>query len=139
MAFKGSKQKFSKDEIIDILKRNVSLFKDEEEFVQYIVDLALFLVENRLLGGTELPAGEKGSSKRRAEKTKGGEDYFPPGPIEGLVGPRRKDLRRTRTRDEELYGVLKKHATKAESPICRMCGAETNGRAVCPMCGNMTF
>lgn len=135
MAFKGSKQKFSKEEIIEILKRNVSLFKDEEEFVQYIVDLAFYLVENRLLSATELPA----EGRKRPSEKKRTVHHAAHGPIEGLIPDQRKDLRRTRTRDEELYGVLKKHATRAESPLCRMCGAETNGRAVCAMCGNMTF
>lgn len=45
MPFKSGKEKFTKEEIIDILKRNVSLYKDEKEFVDYIVNLAMFLMD----------------------------------------------------------------------------------------------
>ncbi len=33
MTYKKGKQQFTKEEIIEILRRNVNLFKDEEEFV----------------------------------------------------------------------------------------------------------
>jgi len=45
MPAKTAKRTFTKDEIIDILKQNVVLFKDEPEFVDYIVNLALFLID----------------------------------------------------------------------------------------------
>jgi rubrerythrin len=126
MTYKKGKPKFSKDEIIEILKRNVNLFKDEEEFVDYIVDLALYLVEHRLLTQTEAsdlnPA--KPASDDRIQKR--GEMY----------------QRAGRGTSEELYERLKKHSRSAESEksLCRMCGAPiVPGRATCPNCGNMTF
>ncbi len=45
MAVKAAKEGFSKQEIIDILKQNVTLFKNEPEFVEYIVNLALYLID----------------------------------------------------------------------------------------------
>ncbi len=45
MAVKAAKDRFSKREIIDILKQNVTLFKNEPEFVEYIVNLALYLID----------------------------------------------------------------------------------------------
>jgi rubrerythrin len=121
MAFKKGKQKFSKEEIIDILKRNVSLFKDEDEFVQYIVDLATYLVEHRLQTAT-------GSDANTPER-------------EGQPSIiRRTEPYRTRERDEELLEVLKKHATQPPAhATCRMCGAPCEGQSICPSCGNMTF
>jgi hypothetical protein len=120
MTFKKGKQKFSKEEIIDILKRNVALFKDEEEFVQYVVDLATYLIEHRIQTSSTTPdptATDPGSA----------------------IMPR-KDLWRTRERDQELYGVLKKHAPHGQRPAnCRMCGAPTRGLVTCPNCGNMSF
>lgn len=126
--FKKGKQKFTQQEIIDILKRNVNLFKDEEEFVQYIVDLALYLVEHRLYTGNETH-----------------HDSFPIKPTaaaEPIIMKRDDRYRRTRERDEELYQVLKKHSTRSDvqQNHCRMCGAPVSGgRAICSNCGNMVF
>ncbi len=123
MTFKKGKQKFAKEEIIDILKRNVNLFRDEEEFVQYIVDLAMYLVEHRLQTQTE--AGER--------------TYSPFATPVGIE-KRQEQFKRTRGRDEELLQVLKKHSTRHDAVLhCRMCGSQVIGRATCPNCGNMTF
>jgi hypothetical protein len=48
MAVKVARESFSKEEIIDILKRNVTLYKGERDFVDYIVNLAMFLIEQQL-------------------------------------------------------------------------------------------
>ncbi|MDX2175263.1 MAG: hypothetical protein SF028_02225 [Candidatus Sumerlaeia bacterium] len=45
MAIKAAREHFTKDEIIDILKRNVSLYKNERDFVEYIANLAAYLAE----------------------------------------------------------------------------------------------
>lgn len=121
MTFKTGKQKFSKEEIIDILKRNISLYRDEEEFVQYIVDLAMYLVEHRIYNGSD----HGGEGRPRSEDT---------GPVR-----RRKDgLVKT---DHEVYTQLKKHSTRSDArpALCRMCGAPTHGKVTCPNCGNMSF
>jgi hypothetical protein len=122
MVMKKARQNFSKEEIIEILKRNVNMFRDEEEFVQYIFDLAMYLVEHRLrtMGGNDVPQPEA-----------------LPTQLSSIV--RRDDqFQRTRERDEELYKVLRKHATRADGDVyCRMCGAPTGGRGVCPNCGGM--
>lgn len=123
MVFKKGKQKFTQQEIIDILKRNVNLFRDEEEFVQYIVDLALYLVEHRLYTGNET------------------QEHYPiRSATQPVIVKRNERYMRTRERDEELYHVLKKHSTRTDvGNCCRMCGAPANGRATCPNCGNMVF
>ncbi len=46
MAIRPAQQIFKRDEIAEILRRNVSLYKDEDGFVDYLVDLTRFLVEN---------------------------------------------------------------------------------------------
>ncbi|PKO14662.1 hypothetical protein CVU37_14305 [candidate division BRC1 bacterium HGW-BRC1-1] len=132
MTFKRGKQKFTKGEIIDILKRNVSLFRDEDEFVQYIVDLAMYLVEHRLYNTSE--AGDAGESAAPAQEV-----ISPTKTPEGIE--KRSDrFTRTRERDKELYRVLKKHSTRSEMKTnCRMCGAPTGGAAICPNCGNMAL
>lgn len=115
-----SKQKFTRDEIIEILKRNMSVYREDEKFVQYIVDLATYLVEYRL------------NLAREAERVKEA--------LTEAQSRRQTILSRTYQRDVELHGVLLKHASKPEiKASCRMCGAPVNGRMVCFHCGNMTF
>jgi rubrerythrin len=131
MTFKRGKQKFTKEEIIDILKRNVSLFRDEDEFVEYIVNLAMYLVEHRLMSATE------------AEARANNDTPLPPGPPvpqNPAIEKRPERYTRNRERDQELYRALRKHSTRSDvEPNCRMCGAPTRGRAICPNCGNMAF
>jgi len=45
MAVKAAKEKFTRQDIIDILQQNVVLYKNEPEFVDYIVNLALYLID----------------------------------------------------------------------------------------------
>ena len=48
-------KKMNKEQIIEILKTNVGLYKDEPEFVEYIVNLAMYLIEYQ-----KLDEGQKG-------------------------------------------------------------------------------
>lgn len=115
--FLKGKQKYTRDELLDILKRNVNVFKDDEIFTQYMIDLAAFLVEYRnhfaRVKAQQAPVTETGEIKRQW-------------------------LSRTRERDQELERVLSKHASSAGPDAnCRMCGAPTGGQMTCPHCGNM--
>ncbi len=56
MAIKAARDSFRKDDIIEILKRNVALYKDEKEFVDYIVNLAMYLMD-QYYGPGEGPQG----------------------------------------------------------------------------------
>ncbi|MCB2155705.1 hypothetical protein KQI84_12535 [bacterium] len=52
MAIRSARESFSKDDVIEILRRNVTLYKNEPEFVEYIVNLALYLIDQAYcLGG----------------------------------------------------------------------------------------
>ena len=44
-AYQSAKQSFTHDEIVEIIRKNVELYKNETRFADYIVDLALYLVE----------------------------------------------------------------------------------------------
>ena len=44
-AYQSAKKNFTREEIIEILKKNVDLYKGDPNFTSYIVDLALYLVE----------------------------------------------------------------------------------------------
>ncbi len=63
MAVTHPKRTLTKDEIIDILRRNARLFKDEPEFVNYIVDLAMYLIEQYLDRGAEKQAPFRATAK----------------------------------------------------------------------------
>lgn len=56
MGIKTAKNTFSKIDVIDILKQNVVLYKDEPEFVEYIVNLALYLIDQTYLKSGERPS-----------------------------------------------------------------------------------
>jgi rubrerythrin len=115
------KQKVTRDELLETLRRNVLLYRDDEVFVQYVIDLALYLVEYRLYQGRELEKAKEVISK----------------PVKATIQP--QQLAETKKRDKELQAVLKRHATnKPKTLQCRMCGAPTEGKVICPHCGNMT-
>jgi rubrerythrin len=115
------KQKMTREELVEALRRNVLQYREDGEFVQYIIDLALYLVEYRLYQGRELEKAKEVVTKASSS-------------TEDLLR-----LSVTRKRDQELQAVLKRHATaKAPNSTCRMCGAPTGGKTVCPHCGNMT-
>jgi hypothetical protein len=114
------KQKMSREELVEALRRNVLQYRDDGEFVQYVIDLALYLVEYRLHQGREAEMAREiiAAKPKSVDMAK---------------------LAETRKRDQELQAVLKRHAKpKAKNAACKMCGAPTEGKAICPHCGNMT-
>jgi len=128
MAYRKGKQQFTKEEIIEILRRNVNLFRDEDEFVDYIVELALYLVEHRMQTQTEAtdgsaappaaPAGDEVFEKRQEPFRRGS---FSPS-------------------DAEVHDVLERHLRDPDTEVvmCRVCGATTAKKnKVCPVCGAM--
>lgn len=48
MSIKPARQSFNREEILDIIRRNVALYKDEEGFVEYLTDLAAYLFQYAL-------------------------------------------------------------------------------------------
>lgn len=118
MNSRPGKQKYTREELMDIMKRNAHLFKDDEVFTQYVIDLATFLVEYRL-------------HVARESSVTTPDPYSP--------SPKRTWLSRTRERDQDLERVLKKHASHLDPDArCKLCGGATGGRITCPNCGNMT-
>jgi rubrerythrin len=125
MTFKKSKQQFTKEEIIEILKRNVNLFKDEDEFVDYIVELALYLVEHRMQTQTAASDIQKKSQQSDSVFEKREEPFQ-----KGSFGPS----------DVELHNLLRRHSRGQEGQVtmCRVCGASVpEGNKLCPICGSL--
>lgn len=135
MTYKKGKQQFTKEEIIEILRRNVNLFKDEDEFVDYIVELALYLVEHRMQTQTEV----SGESVQGAKKPPEQEEVF-----EKRQEPfRRGSFWRS---DADVHDLLQRHlkevppevSAEPELRMCRVCGATVPTTAkICPICGSM--
>ncbi len=111
MAVSQPKKTLSKDEVIEILRANARLFKDEPEFITYIVDLAIYLLEHCL------------EREARDEKS----------PASAFIATQ-KDLK-------EIMGVFERFvASKKETKrACPMCGAPVEGKRKCPNCDAMTF
>ncbi|MDK2973467.1 MAG: hypothetical protein PWP23_3222 [Candidatus Sumerlaeota bacterium] len=57
MAIKHAKQSFTREEIVDILQRNVTLFRDDANFAEYIVELTMYLVDQAYVVGGERMRG----------------------------------------------------------------------------------
>lgn len=127
MTYKKGKQQFTKEEIIEILRRNVNLFKDEDEFVDYIVELALYLVEHRMQTQTEANDGTMPSSTKESEEVF--EKRREPFQRGGFWGT-----------DAEIHGVLERHVRESQTELimCRVCGAMVpRDRKTCPICASI--
>jgi rubrerythrin len=113
----GLGPKYTRDQLLDVLRRHVHAYKDDELFAQRILDIAAFLVEYR-------------AYKRR---------HFPENEADSDTGKHRlRYLKGTEQRDEAL-GKLLEGLDQKRPQECKLCGAPTNGRAMCPNCGNMAF
>jgi len=109
MVVSQPKKRLSKEEIIEILRRNAQLFKNEPEFVTYIVDLAMYLIENFL----ELKETQKDVPERNKVSTreiKAAYDVF------------------------ERFGT-----EKPQQRTCPVCGVNVENKRKCPNCNSMTF
>lgn len=127
MTLRKGQQRFSKEEIVEILRRNVNLFRDEEEFVEYIVDLAIYLVEHKLRSETESDATPSGAAAAAAEE---------------IIVKRTEQFLKGRRRDVERFEIMSPPSSPPASdetsvPVCRICGSETGGRKMCPNCGSI--
>jgi len=108
-------QKYSREELVEVVRRHLHAYKDDEKFADSIMDIAAFLVEYRAYKRRHAPE----------PKTDTGEQ-------------RRQWLRSTEQRDEELKVVLERF-DKDRPTHCKLCGAPSGGRAMCPNCGNMAL
>ncbi|MCX7719510.1 MAG: hypothetical protein N2111_14065 [Candidatus Sumerlaeaceae bacterium] len=128
MTLRKGQQRFTKEEIVEILRRNVNLFRDEEEFVEYIVDLAIYLVEHKLRSETESDAAPSGAAAAAA--------------AEEIIVKRTEQFLKGRRRDIERFDLLSPAGPlpapdDTSVPVCRICGSETGGRKMCPNCGSI--
>lgn len=112
-----SRRKLTKAEIIDILERNVSLYREEESFAHYLIELAVYLLEY------EYDWAESGAA--------------PPN-----LRPRPEDApRQTHVNERNganIVSAIQPSARVETRPECPFCGTRVEpGKLVCPSCKNM--
>ena len=112
-SFSKTDKKISRAEIVEILEQNVALYREEEAFVPYLVELALFLLEFRY------DWAEEGGS---------------PAPNHD------QPLPQTVARGNRMITMpIKNMAPSVESKCdCPYCGRAIGDKRVCPHCGNIT-
>jgi len=116
------KQKYTRDEVIEILRRNLTALKDDAVFSDYIINVAMFLVEHQMYKRSQTPplTGQNGVSESEQM--------------------RRAWLKNNHDRDFDLYKVFQKYApARGNESACRMCGSPTKGAITCPACGNLSI
>jgi len=110
MAVTQPRKMLTKEEVIEILRTNARLFKDEPEFVTYIVDLAIYLLQRLLEQSVE-------------SKT----------PVPALFKASPKEIK-------DVYAVFERFASTKSAPrTCPICGSAVEGKRKCPNCDAMTF
>lgn len=166
MVFHSAKESLTREEVLDILRRNVKLYKNEPEFVNYIVDLALFLLENladrksdtseqeereggRLRPGSNvqlerfgLPVKETGEALLSTPTTPPPRSASPSAPPSAPPVPAGGESKLPRVQVDKggrtrVYKVFRAHTNTVESAHCPICGSETGGERICPNCGNV--
>ena len=107
-AYQSAKKHFTREEIIEILQKNVELYKNEPHFTSYLVDLAMYLVEYGYKKEEEEPvASEKGM------------DFYTSG-------------------TQKVYKVFRAPPTGETTKFCPFCGAPLIGDpGKCHQCGNV--
>jgi len=104
--------KVSLDEIRNILKSNLnlymSIYKDDPDFVDYFIDLTIYLLRYKYDNASEIF------------------DVTPDSDTE-LPEPEQRVLQ---------TGSLK-NPTRPPTEFCHFCGAQLRGHRKCPVCGNI--
>ena len=118
IANKPVRRKLSHAQVIEILERNVSLYKEEENFVHYLVELALYLLEYEYdwsQSGSALPDFLSGSSQDL--------------PAHQLVENRDGKM---------VHKKIEPGSRLSKSHNCPFCGVDVGDLLVCPSCRNLT-
>lgn len=127
MSIQKSREMLSREEIVEILKTNADLFKREPQFADYIVDLALYLIEFHY---ADLIRRQKEVRAAHGNETSFEEE--PPIVPEELKKPE-QDALATR------YRILRTASQVGEMLKCVVCGTQVAKKGKCPNCGAMVL
>lgn len=127
-----TRRKLSRQQVIDILERNVALYKDEQQFVHYLVELAVYLMEY------EYDWAESGLAPPMQVTT----EANPPQPVKeqatpgGTPPPRDNDPNRGNGRN--VSSKLQSRTITPGPHTCPYCGNDVGAALICPSCKNLT-
>ena len=112
-----TRRKLSKAEIVDILERNVSLYREEESFAHYLIELAVYLLEYEY-------------------------DWAESGATTPNLRPRPEEVPRQNHINERnganIVSAIQPSARVDNRTQCPFCGTPVeSGKLVCPSCKNM--
>ena len=112
--FHTGKEKISLDEIKNILKSNLnlymSIYKNDPDFLDYFIELALYLLRYKY---------------DRADE---------------LLGTATEEVAELPEPEHRVLQTGSINSQKSPPPeCCHFCGAELHGQRKCPVCGNITF
>ena len=111
-----ARRKLNRSQILDILERNVELYKDEDLFVHYLVELAIYLMEY--------------------EYNWDDSDATPPNLPERPNGHRPMVEKRD---NKMIFSMLTPTSQRSKTRhFCPFCGTEVGELLICPSCRNLT-
>jgi hypothetical protein len=111
-----ARRKLNRGQIIDILERNVELYKEEDLFVHYLVELAIYLMEY--------------------EYNWDGSDVEMPSLPERPEGPRPQIAKKE---NKVIVSMLTPTSQRSNlRHFCPFCGTEVGELLICPSCRNLT-
>jgi hypothetical protein len=109
----------TRSQIIDILERNVSLYREEDSFVHYLVELAIYLMEYEY-DWSESSATPPDLNPRPEREIR---QIANKPPVE--IGKR-------------TYSSLSPNSGLPTKNLCPFCGSEVGNLLICPSCRNLT-
>ncbi len=115
-----ARRKLSRSQVQEILERNIKLYKDEDSFITYLVDLAIYLLEY-----------EYNWEESYAQ---------PPDHLDAVEVQPPKRIADKFTRDDgtEIIRLVSRPVERhRESRACPNCGQEVRDETVCPQCRNI--
>lgn len=123
MTIRKSHDRMTRDEILEVLSANTDLFKDDPKFVEYIVDLAIYLV-----GANYDELNVQGEQKPKAQKSD----------AEMPLTSQRKLRSVNSSGLSKQYSVLQSVAkAKDDDTNCVVCGSRIEPGKACPNCGDI--
>lgn len=132
------RRKLSRSQIVEILERNVTLYKNNDDFVHYLVELGLYLLEYEYdwseRAGSQPPPHirKRGEGEAEAAAVQDEEPLKPAGEAKPVA------------ENKSVEGKLISPAIHVSSPHvsvkrkCPFCGTEVGDALVCHKCKNLT-
>jgi hypothetical protein len=115
-----ARRKLTRAQVQEILERNIKLYKDEDSFITYLVDLAIYLLEY-----------EYNWEESYAQ---------PPEHIEAVatIPPKRVADKFTREDGTEIIRLVSRPVERRrELRACTSCGSMIGDESICPQCRNV--